>query len=132
MEKFDIFESLISYYGSAYLVIDRSRGTCQGIPDKYFKDNQVVLIFNPLTQPPWEYEDDFLLCSLVFEGTRYNVSVAESSLSATYSLHEGQVQAQAFFPENLDELLGKQDEHSRKKTPEDSSEGKSPRITKLF
>ncbi|ADU66935.1 hypothetical protein LGV61_11580 [Desulfurispirillum indicum] len=130
MEKFDVFESFVRYYGSAYLVVNRTRGLCRGIKEHFFKDDQVVLIFNPLTQPLWSYEDDVLLCTLSFDGDRCEVAISERSVAATYSVYEGKVQAQAVFPPELDDIVLGESPREAAAEPGRDSQGK--KILKLF
>ncbi|MBB5021913.1 hypothetical protein [Desulfurispira natronophila] len=128
MQKFDIFEAFIQYYGSAYLVVNRNQGECYGIKENYFKDNQVVLVFNPLSQPPWSYEDDTLHCILSFDGERCDVAIEQNAVAATYCVHEGHIQAQAVFPPDLDEIVfGTPPKESKRLEPTDDK-----KILKLF
>lgn len=136
MEKFDIFEGFIRYYGSAYLVVDKTRGLCTGIADKYFNaEKQVVLIFNPMTQPPWGYENDCLTCTLVFEGNRTSVLISNEAVVATYSIFDEKIQGQAYFPKELDAIFAENRSHSAPSaaTPvSDEASGEKPKIRKLF
>ncbi|WP_027390171.1 hypothetical protein [Chrysiogenes arsenatis] len=136
MEKFDIFEGFIRYYGSAYLVVDKTRGLCTGIADKYFNaEKQVVLIFNPMTQPPWSYENECLACTLVFEGNRTSVLISNDAVVATYSIFDEKIQGQAYFPKELDAIFAENRSQSMPPIPTDSSEKtgeEKPKIRKLF